>query len=542
MEEGTTEYLESRVRQRYSERGSNVALRPAPLSANKGTDIQAATCCRSTCHPRTTPSIQLNKKHIQLEQCLSSDKENAQQSLCKQHEDKLATLKMEFQKLQRTHEESLDILREENESIREQITEKQLEIQRNQAESKKLMEDYESKEMHLKEHNRKLREKLDVLESDFEQRVKGLIEENKRLRDDNDRLLSYGDDKSIGVQEVQSLRAVLELKQNEVAELRKTAAEATQKAEILVGAEERARVLNARCEDLQLQLQRKADFEKSLIQDKLKLQESFKEEINQKRRLSQHNEELQWKLKQNKEVITKVLEQAEETAFNRSILSSSFNERHSSSSRLSLERTLSFRDRTYSTRSSTSGTPDHQPCRPRKSRTSSDRDLDDLSPPASPKVTAESPASPKVKAVVEKSDSVSYVLEMDDSPDVVADRIVRRSFRQATPPKGAGTPQRGSAAGGKRPRMRTPLGQSASSTFSRNGDWEERDVFSWPVDLARYGGRLDVDSDLMLPALPSELEGSRGGLRVLPSPKLLAGEAMVSESNSEDESTSSSQL
>lgn len=62
-------------------------------------------------------------------------------------------------------------------------------------------------------------------------------------------------------QEVQSLRAVLELKQKEVGELRKALAEASQKAEILVGAEEKARFLNARCEDLQLQLQRKSEYE-----------------------------------------------------------------------------------------------------------------------------------------------------------------------------------------------------------------------------------------------------------------------------------------
>lgn len=67
------------------------------------------------------------------------------------------------------------------------------------------------------------------------------------------------------LQEVQSLRAVLELKQKEVGELRKALAEASQKAEILVGAEEKARFLNARCEDLQLQLQRKSEYEQYVI-------------------------------------------------------------------------------------------------------------------------------------------------------------------------------------------------------------------------------------------------------------------------------------
>lgn len=52
------------------------------------------------------------------------------------------------------------------------------------------------------------------------------------------------------------------MKQNEIGKLRKSLAEATQRADILEGAEERARVLQARCEDLELQLQRKNDFEK----------------------------------------------------------------------------------------------------------------------------------------------------------------------------------------------------------------------------------------------------------------------------------------
>lgn len=52
------------------------------------------------------------------------------------------------------------------------------------------------------------------------------------------------------------------MKQNEIGKLRKCLAEATQRADILEGAEDKARVLQARCEDLELQLQRKNDLEK----------------------------------------------------------------------------------------------------------------------------------------------------------------------------------------------------------------------------------------------------------------------------------------
>ena len=210
-----------------------------------------------------------------------------------------------------------------------------------------------------------------------------------------------------------------------------------------------------------------------------------------------------------------MLEQAaEESHFSRSFLSSSFNERHLSSNKQSLERALSFREK------------------------NSDRSWkSDLSPPS----------SPKVKGVVEKSDSVSYVLDLDESPDVVASRIVRRSFRNSTPPKTTPT----KSPSNKRPRMKFPLSLSASasailpsnSSRSRNGefDGESAWVTSTPK---RQDDDLDLDldeDDLKLPALPSEM-GRKNGAQALPSPKHLAGEAMISESNSEDESTSSSSV
>lgn len=52
------------------------------------------------------------------------------------------------------------------------------------------------------------------------------------------------------------------MKQNEIGKLRKSLAEEIQRANFLEGADEKARVLQARCEDLELQLQRKNEFEK----------------------------------------------------------------------------------------------------------------------------------------------------------------------------------------------------------------------------------------------------------------------------------------
>ncbi|KAJ8920030.1 hypothetical protein NQ315_011680 [Exocentrus adspersus] len=506
---------------------------------------------------------QLNKKHAEIEASLRAEKEQTEQNLCKQHGEQLKILKHEFDTLQRTHEESLDIFREENDSIREQIDEKQSEIQKARHENAKLKRDYENKEVMLREYNHNLEQRMSQLKTSQEEKINGLIEENKRLREENDRLLSYGDDKTIGIQEVQSLRAVLELKQQEVGELRKALAEALQRAEILIGVEEKAQLLNARCEDLQLQLQRKSEYEQTLIQENQKLKESFKEETNQKKRLSQHNEELKWKLKQNKEVISKVLEQAGDTAsFNRSMHSLSLNEKHNLT-KLNLERVLSFRECTDSNKSDINekdGNRSNE--RQRISKNSLEFPGEDVSPPA----------SPKVKGVVEKSDSVSYVLDLDESPDVVASRIVRRSFRNTTPPKN--TPTKSPC--NKRPRIRNSLSQSATSSiivvtkneFDRphsasikSNECDNDNIFMWTSSVTstpknqyeescssstccmQFEDQLDMDDhvvDIHLPALPSEL--NRKSVQSLPSPKHLAGEAMISESDSEDESTSSSQL
>ncbi|KYB25579.1 hypothetical protein TcasGA2_TC034332 [Tribolium castaneum] len=470
--------------------------------------------------------LELNSKQYELESRLCEENEANKSVLVKQNEEKLVTLKLEFQKLQKTHEESLDILREENDAIREQIDEKNAQIEEIKHESRKLKDDYEAKEMKLKEQlqsvkseNHKLKNELGKVEDKFEEKLNAVNEENARLREENERLLSFSNikDKETSIQELQSLRVVLELRQNEVAELRRALAEAKQKNDILSAAEERSASLSARCEDLELQLQRKNEQELTLIAENKKLYDSFKEEINQNKRLCQHNEELKWKLKQNKEIVSKVLEQAaEESSFNRSLLSASFNERHST--KQNFDRTLSFRQTSA-------------PWKPR---------ADDLSPPS----------SPKVKGVVEKSDSVSYVLDLDESPEIVASRIVRRSFRNSTPPKTTPT----KSPSNKRPRMKFPLSLSASASailpsnkaeFGRSLSVRNGDLGGWASSTPKpQDDDLDLDLDedeLKLPALPSEI-GRKNGAQALPSPKHLAGEAMISESNSEDESTSSSSV
>ncbi|XP_035912948.1 uncharacterized protein LOC118512516 isoform X2 [Anopheles stephensi] len=205
--------------------------------------------------------------------------------------------------------------------------------------------------------------------------------------------------------EVDSLRCVLDLKQREISELRKQTQEYERDAKDLPGALTKISALESRIEDLEVQLKTKTEEEKELQQKLKHLQDNLHQETKIKSRLSLHNEELQWRLKQNSEKFT--LAYAE--------LSKSYHENSS------------FMYATKSSLDQSASAHHHHQLSHNQSRSScSDRffDMDDISPPT----------SPVIKGMVEKSDSVSWVLEIDDEPpEVSASRMVRRagSFRSS---------------------------------------------------------------------------------------------------------------
>ncbi|XP_052899491.1 uncharacterized protein LOC128305899 isoform X1 [Anopheles moucheti] len=204
--------------------------------------------------------------------------------------------------------------------------------------------------------------------------------------------------------EVDSLRCVLDLKQREISELRKQTQEYERDAKELPGALTKISANESRIEDLEVQLKTKTEEEKELHQKLKHMQDNLNQEIKIKSRLSLHNEELQWRLKQNSEKFT--LAYAE--------LSKSYHENSS----FMMNATKSSLDQ------SASAHHHHQLSHNQSRSSCSDRffDMDDISPPT----------SPVIKGMVEKSDSVSWVLEIDDEPpEVSASRMVRRagSFR-----------------------------------------------------------------------------------------------------------------
>uniref|UniRef100_A0A182NT89 Uncharacterized protein n=1 Tax=Anopheles dirus TaxID=7168 RepID=A0A182NT89_9DIPT len=213
--------------------------------------------------------------------------------------------------------------------------------------------------------------------------------------------------------EVDSLRCVLDLKQREISELRKQTQEYERDAKDLPGALTKISALESRIEDLVVQLKTKTEEEKELQQKLKHLQDNLHQETKIKSRLSLHNEELQWRLKQNSEKFT--LAYAE--------LSKSYHENSSfmmNATKSSLDQSMSAHQQQQHHHQH-----HHHQLSHNQSRSScSDRffDMDDISPPT----------SPVIKGMVEKSDSVSWVLEIDDEPpEVSASRMVRRagSFR-----------------------------------------------------------------------------------------------------------------
>lgn len=289
-------------------------------------------------------------------------------------------------------------------------------------------------------------------EAELKHRLASVEEEYSGLKDQSRKLMeSMQKDKDTKLQvtagrckelqdEVESLRTVLDLRHKELQELRKQNALLTREAEELPIALQRVAALEAKVEDLQVQLQVKTNAERQLSQDKLLLMESFHKESKQNKRLSLHNEELQWKLKQNVEVVNVLAAlsgasmnppmtgclQAAPTNGRRSV--------HGSIHSLIDTDPSAAANQLSATRTSA------RPLSAGRSHNLSGPDLSAGLATAGQSALSDNletpPASPKVKAVVEKSDSVSWVVEIDETPEDVLSRLVRRagSFRGTTPP------------------------------------------------------------------------------------------------------------
>jgi hypothetical protein len=241
--------------------------------------------------------------------------------------------------------------------------------------------------------------------------------------------------------EVESLQTVLDLRHEELQELRKQNALLTREAEEeLPVALHQVASLEAKVEDLKVQLQVKTNRERQLSEHNRLLMESVHQESKQSKRLLLRIEELQWKLKQTVESVTAMaaLSGASMTDFLQVSSASVMRATHGSTQSLTDSNTTTASNEVFTPRPSPwplpAGRSDNSGCSdlsvsPATVATAAGRSLlcEDLG--TSP------PVSPKVKGVVEKSDSVSWVVEIDESPEALLSRLVRRagSFRGNAP-------------------------------------------------------------------------------------------------------------
>ncbi|XP_075224162.1 toucan [Lycorma delicatula] len=328
--------------------------------------------------------------------------------LMRSHEESLSVMENRLQEqakeLTAQYNQELDHMRE-NQRLALEVAESTLvdlrrsnaeELQRVQsaasqreAELLKRLSTAESNCDELKEQSRHL---METINSDKDTKLQVTVARCRELQD-----------------EVESLRTVLELRSAELQELRRQNETLQVDAELLPPTLQKLTTAQARVEDLEVQLERKATVEKQLIQENRLLLESVHQESKQKKRLSQHNEELQWKLKQNSEVVNALVTDLSSKT-NPMITISPHSHSVAANAAVSQKRSTPELLDFFTNRNSM-----NSPCQNHNQQCSP-------------------PQSPKVKAVVEKNDSVSWVLEIDESPEHMVNRLVRRahSFRQAS--------------------------------------------------------------------------------------------------------------
>ncbi|XP_053612451.1 uncharacterized protein toc isoform X2 [Plodia interpunctella] len=206
--------------------------------------------------------------------------------------------------------------------------------------------------------------------------------------------------------EVRSLRAVIELKQAEMASLRDARSELAAERQRRAAAEREARAARHAAEELRERAAARQRDAERLRDDHRRLRDAAARDRDHAARLAALNEELRYKLRQKSQVV--------------SLLAGGGY----------MERGLRARTSSADSVRSPSPPPDSPP-----------------SPAASP--APATPPLPAVKGVVEKHDSVSWVLEIEETPEEVASRLARRSsFRAASSPSGVKRRGGGSPGGG----------------------------------------------------------------------------------------------
>uniref|UniRef100_A0A2S2NL63 Microtubule-associated tumor suppressor 1 n=1 Tax=Schizaphis graminum TaxID=13262 RepID=A0A2S2NL63_SCHGA len=312
--------------------------------------------------------------------------------------------------------------------------------QTNKLEVSQMQKSTTEKQIELTQRILVLENERDLLKSERDV----LKEENQRLIEDKKlQNTSLGYQKLLD--EVESLRTVLELKSSEMQDLRKQNEKLQREGDDLPAILQKLEAAQSRVEDLNVQLQRKSEIEMQLSQEKDQMAREIDLEKQKKKRLSCHNEELQWKLKKSTEVAnhlavsTKRLSQTPQDL-------AAMREAQNNYQKL---------------------------CSRESSNSENSGDEDTM---ISQLVEVDSEAPARILGVMKKNDSLSYVFEVEEEPSEIATRLVRRASSLRSVGKSR-TRARGPAGGEKRSRASSQSGGGSSdksveldSALTRNLD------------------------------------------------------------------------
>jgi myosin heavy subunit len=312
--------------------------------------------------------------------------------------------------------------------------------QTNKLEVSQMQKSATEKQIELTQRVLVLENERDLLKSERDV----LKEQNQRLIEDKKlQNTSLGYQKLLD--EVESLRTVLELKSSEMQDLRKQNEKLQREGDDLPAILQKLEAAQSRVEDLNVQLQRKSEIEMQLSQEKDQMAREIDLEKQKKKRLSCHNEELQWKLKKSTEVAnhlavsTKRLSQTPQDL-------AAMREAQNNYQKL---------------------------CSRESSNSENSGDEDTMT---SQLVEVDSEAPARILGVMKKNDSLSYVFEVEEEPSEIATRLVRRASSLRSVGKSR-TRARGPAGGEKRSRASSQSGGGSSdksveldSALTRNLD------------------------------------------------------------------------
>ncbi|XP_066980247.1 CAP-Gly domain-containing linker protein 1-like isoform X2 [Macrobrachium rosenbergii] len=344
--------------------------------------------------------LAIEKHRKELSQ-FAEDQQTQREDLSRAHTAEIERLEGEWRtKLDVQHEKHLCAVQELN----TQHTHKLRELESSR----------QAREFELEETNHRLQSEQEAL------KIQSKKLEESLLNDTDHRLQAVRNMCSSLKSEVDSLKTVVEMKNSEIHTLRGQVAEMGRLSKELEIARDKAKSLQAKTEDLQAQMEKRALSERHLVNEHRLLMETCQREANINKRLSLENEELAWKLRQREEMYTSL---PSSTLGFRCLFGGSRPDlvSRSPATPRRQEGASSPQAAPHSPRvavRSPSGKISPSKCEVNKRRSrlglssedgvNGDDRVQDVS-------IDSPPPSPCVKAVVEKSNSVSFILDLNDS-------------------------------------------------------------------------------------------------------------------------------